>query len=73
MGATKSWLIKMREQEFLDIPAHIKANFISEKVIYDDYEQYKDDPTFKKLYKAKKKATKDLDDWKYNQRHNYTP
>jgi hypothetical protein len=71
MGATKKWLIQMREEEFINMPSHLRANFISEKVIYDDYEQYKDNDQFKALYKAKKKAAKALDDWKYDQRHNF--
>ena len=69
MGATKKYLIQMREEEYIDIPSHIRENFISDTVIYDDYEQYKNDTTFKKLYKAKKKADKDLFNWKYDQRH----
>lgn len=61
----------MREQEYCNTPAHIRHNFISDKVIYDDYDEYKDDPVFQQLYRAKKKATKKLDDWKYNKRNNH--
>jgi len=70
MGASKKFMVSMMEQEYLDIPQHIRLRFLSDKIVFDDYEQYKDNPTFQKLYKAKKKATKDLDIWKFDQRHN---
>ena len=71
MGATKKYLIQMREKEYISINEDTRHRFISEKVIYDDYDVYKDNDTFIQLYKEKKKATKNLDDWKFNQRHNY--
>ena len=60
----------MMEQEYALIPSELRLRFLSDKVIFDDYEQYKDDAVFQQLYKAKKKATKELDIWKFNQRHN---
>ena len=69
MGLTKKWMIQLHEQEYLEIPFELRQRFISEKVIYDDYEIYKHDPEFRKLYKAKKKATEDLDKWKFRKRH----
>ena len=69
MGASKKYMVSMMEQEYAEIPQHIRLRFLSDKVVFDDYEEYKDDPMFKQLYKAKKKATKDLFNWKYDQRH----
>ena len=70
MGATKKYMVQMLEEEYLEIDFELRQKFISDKVIFDDYAEYKDDKQFKVLYKAKKKADKDLRDWKYNQRHN---
>ena len=70
MGATKKYMVQMREEEYLEIDFELRQRFISDKVIFDDYSEYKDNKQFKVLYKAKKKADKDLRDWKYNQRHN---
>ncbi len=69
MGATKKWIIQMHDEEYSALPQETRLKFISEKVVFDDYNDYKDDPTFQKLYKAKKNATKELDVWKFNQRH----
>ena len=71
MGATKTYVVIMKEQEYCDIPAHIRENFISDKVIYDDYEEYKDNEVFQFLYRAKRKATKDLYNWKFDQRNDH--
>ena len=70
MGASKKYMVSMMEQEYALIPSELRLRFLSDKVIFDDYEQYKDDAVFQQLYKAKKKATKELDIWKFNQRHN---
>jgi len=70
MGANKKFLVSMLESEYAEIPIELRLRFLSNKVIFDDYEQYKDDAVFQQLYKAKKKAAKDLDEWKFKQRHN---
>ena len=61
----------MLEQEYAEIPALIRNSFLSDKVVYDDYDLYKDDEVFQQLYRAKGKAVKALDDWKYDQRNNH--
>ena len=68
MGATKKYMVSMREEEYAKIPSETRLMFLSSYVKYDDYDKYKDNPTFQKLYKARKKAVKDLDVWKFNQR-----
>ena len=70
MGATKKYMVSMYEQEYAEIPIELRLRFLSDKVIFDDYEEYKEDVVFQQLYKAKKKATKDLDKWKFDKRHN---
>ena len=70
MGKTKKYMVSMHEQDYALIPSELRLRFLSDKVIFDDYDDYKDDAVFQQLYKAKKKATKDLDKWKFNQRHN---
>lgn len=70
MGASKLLFVTMREEEYLDIPMEMKQRFIKSEVIIDDYEDYKDNPFFKELTKAKRKADKDLKVWKFNQRNN---
>jgi hypothetical protein len=69
MGASKLMFVTMREEEYYEIPMELKLNFIKSEVIFDDYDTYKDDETFKQLRKAKKKADYDLKVWKFKQRH----
>jgi len=70
MGASKKYMVSMMEQEYAAIPIELRLRFLSDKVVFDDYDKYKDNKVFQQLYKAKKKATKDLDNWKFDQRHN---
>ena len=69
MGKSKLMFVTMREAEYYEIPMELKLNFIKSEVIFDDYDTYKDDETFKQLTKAKKKADYDLKVWKFKQRH----
>lgn len=69
MGATKKMYVTMLEEHYHEIPTELKLQFIKAEVLFDDYELYKDDPSFKQLRKAKKKADKELKDWKFKQRH----
>ena len=59
----------MLEREYMEIPSHTRLNFLSDRVMYDDYELYKDDPVFQMLYRAKKKASDELYNWKFDQRN----
>jgi hypothetical protein len=70
MGASKKMYVTMLQEHYHEIPTELKLQFFKAEVIYDnDYELYKDDPMFKQLRKAKKKADKELKDWKFKQRH----
>lgn len=69
MGATKTWSILLREKEYTELPFEFINRCIETKCFYDDYNKYKDNKEFQKLYKAKKKANKELDNWKFKQRH----
>ena len=71
MGATSKMYVTMLEEHYHEIPTELKLKFIKAEVLFDDYELYKDDPMFKQLRKAKKKADKDLKVWKFKQRHNH--
>ena len=71
MGATKKMYVTMLEESYHEISMDLKQKFIKAEIIYDnDYELYRDNPTFQKLRKAKKKADHDLKEWKYNQKYN---
>lgn len=67
-GAKEIWA-RMREETFASIHPKIRAEFISEKVIYNDHEQLKDDPVYRELLSRKSKATKELDKWKFERRY----
>ena len=69
MGASKKYFVTMLEREYMEIPSLTRNAFLSDKVVYDDYDLYKDDEVFQQLYRAKRKAVKALDDWKYDQRN----
>lgn len=63
---TKEYYIRFSEAEYMDIPAKFRtrATFVD-----NDYDSYKDDPTFKAIYSNYKKAKKQLEDFKYDKRH----
>lgn len=50
----------------MDIPIQFRERATA---IFNDYDEYKDNPIFKQLYKTYKKAKKDLETFKFNQRH----
>ena len=66
MPAKKQWTITIEDSEYKDLPDWLcdKA-----RVYFNDYEDYKDDPYFKALYKKYRKAREELDTYKFNKRH----
>ena len=62
----KQFYLRFTEEEYHRIPSEIVMRAI---ILDDDYTKYKNDPDFIKLYKANRKTKKDLEDWKYNKRH----
>ncbi len=65
----KKWFCTIPEEVYAMIPLDIRMRFLSAKVVFDDHEEYKNDPLYKQLYSAKKKATTALDNYKYDKRH----
>lgn len=71
MGSSKEVFIKMREDEFNQIPSEIKETYLNSKNISretNDWSENMKDETFCKLYKAYKKAKKDLEEREYQLR-----
>ncbi len=66
MEGAKEYFLRLLEAEYFDLPQHLKEKAV---VYYNDYQQYKDNPQFQTLNKAYRKSKRDLEDWKYEQRH----
>ncbi len=62
----KEYYIRIKESEYMDIPIQFRERATA---IFNDHDEYKDNPIFKQLYKTYKKAKKDLETFKFNQRH----
>ena len=62
----KEFYVRFSEEEYMDIPPQFRsrATFVD-----NDYDTYKDDERFKRLYKAYKKAKKSLEDYKFDLRN----
>jgi len=62
----KEYYIRFTEEEYMDIPPafRTRATFVD-----NDYDRYKDDERFKVLYKAYKKAKRQLEDYKFDLRN----
>jgi hypothetical protein len=69
MSKEKMFICKMDLDTYKQIPFEVRRLFISDRIIYDDYDEYKDDELFKVIYKKYKKSRKELEDYKYNKRH----
>lgn len=60
----------MQEADFNELPAGVRDKFNHIEVREsNEYETHRDDPNYIKLYKAKKKAKKDLQEYLFNKRH----
>jgi len=68
-GLDKYWSVTMTNTVYESLVPLVRVSFLSEKVFYKDYEEYKDDAQFMMLYRNFKKAKKALEDYKYNKRH----
>ena len=70
---SKEVFIKMREEEYNEIPNEIKERFFNSKNITketNDFSLNMEDETFSKLYKSLKKAKKELEEREYHLREN---
>ena len=64
MGASNELMIRMQEQEFYSIPSEIRERYFNSKMItpeLGDWSELMQDETYAKLYKEKKKVSKDLE------------
>lgn len=66
MEGSKEYFLRVKEEEYFELPGHLRQRTT---VYHNDYELYKDDPTFIKLNKTYRDAKKALENWKYDQRH----
>jgi len=63
---TKEYRIIVSEEQLVKLPLEVKIKAVAH---LNDYNDHKDDPLFKALYKAYKKAKDKLDEYKFNKRH----
>tara|TARA_R110000822_G_C15042679_1_gene465499 strand:- start:233 stop:448 length:216 start_codon:yes stop_codon:yes gene_type:complete len=69
MVSKKFWLVRMSDKVYCSLSMPIRSQFESEKVVFDDWADFKDDDTHRALFKAYKTAQKALDEYKYKKRH----
>ena len=67
MQGSKEYFLRVKEEEYFDLPQALRERCT---VYYNDYELYRDNPSFKALNKAYRDSKKALENWKYDQRHN---
>lgn len=65
----KGWVVTMSDELYTSLPKQLRDAFDSEKVFYKDYDLYKEDAQFKRLYKEKREANEKLEAWKFDRRH----
>jgi len=71
MGANSELMIRMREEEFYAIPHEIRQQYLQSKMVtpeLNDWSELMKDETYSKLYKEKKKVSKDLEQRAYDLR-----
>lgn len=71
MGFSKDVFIKMREEEYNNIPKEFRERYLCSKihsVETNDFDLNMQDSTFKSLYEAKKKASKVFEEYQYQLR-----
>ena len=66
MQGSKEYFLRVKEAEYFELPKALRERSV---VYYNDYELYKDNPSFKALNKAYRDAKKALENWKFDQRH----
>lgn len=64
----KQWLCRISDEVYTALPSGVRNSFLSEKVIYNDHEYFKDDPVYMELLKRKTKASNDLYKYKFDER-----
>lgn len=66
MDGSKEYFLRLREEEYFDLPNHLRRKV---EVRYNDYHLYKDDPKFKVIYSHYRKARDEVDKFKFEKRH----
>ena len=64
MGATSELVIRMKEEEYYSIPHEFRQKYLQSKMVtpeLNDWSELMLDETYAKLYKEKKKVSKDLE------------
>lgn len=70
MSGSKEMFLRMREEDFNNLNPEIRNAFTYVELREEnEYESHKDDPNYQKLYKALKKAKKDVQEYLFNKRH----
>lgn len=73
MGFSKEVFLKFTEEEYNNIPSEIKERFFHAKNITretNDWSENMKDETYSKLYKEKKRISKELEEREYKLREN---
>jgi len=71
MGASNELMIRMKEEEFYAIPHEIRQQYLQSKMVtpeLNDWGELMQDETYSRLYKEKKKVSKDLEQRAYDLR-----
>lgn len=71
MGASKTLFLAMQEQEYMAIPAHIRESHLASKIYRqspNDFDELMKDETYARLYKEKKRVSKELEKREYDLR-----
>ena len=71
MEGGKEYFLKMRQEVFEQELTHLQRSMFHycELQEENEYETHKDDPIYKKLYKAKRNAIKELKEYLFKKRH----
>ncbi len=70
METSKEMFMRMREQDFNELPQQMREKFTYIEVRQvNEYEENKDDETYIAYYKAYKKAKDSLQKYVFNKRH----
>jgi len=68
MSKSKDAFIKMREEQYFEMPKEFRDQITLLRIERDDWEELSKDETFCNLYKEFKKAKKRFEEYKYKLR-----
>jgi len=73
MGASKDLFIRMREEEYMEIPEIIRETHLRDKIYstsVNDFDMLIQDKTYSDLYKTQKETKKHMEERAYQLREN---